>query len=128
MQPNDVVWFQLDGEPIHIACFEDEGIVILFQINKIAVGKPPGSTTEVTQPCDKGRSFCSTKCCLKQVKKRDLNKGSAFVQRLQGQLEKAFDEYIADTKHKWISRKATAAAAAAIATSDTVTEIGESDK
>lgn len=56
--PEDAVaWYQLDGEEIQIRCYQDPTLLRELAANHICVGKPPGSTTEVTQPCDRGNLF-----------------------------------------------------------------------
>ncbi|KAJ1404376.1 hypothetical protein B484DRAFT_437184 [Ochromonadaceae sp. CCMP2298] len=54
-------WFQLDGEAAQIAPYlEDTGIQEMLREHNIVVGKPPASTTEITQALDKGPLFkCS---------------------------------------------------------------------
>jgi hypothetical protein len=64
-------WFQLDGEAIQIAPFKDPATVEHFGNYCIICGKPPASTTEVTQPCDCGNCFKGSKTCFKDIKDAD---------------------------------------------------------
>ncbi len=54
----------MDGEAVQIECFKLPHVINLLFQHHIAVGKPPGSTTEITQPCDVGNCFRGSKGCL----------------------------------------------------------------
>ncbi|KAJ1394479.1 hypothetical protein B484DRAFT_472798, partial [Ochromonadaceae sp. CCMP2298] len=67
-------WFQLDGEAAQIAPFlEDIGIQQMLKEHNIVVGKPPASTTEITQALDKGPLFKTSKCKLLTIKESDVD-------------------------------------------------------
>jgi hypothetical protein len=76
-------WFQLDGEAIQIAPFKDPATVEHFGNYCIICGKPPASTTEVTQPCDCGNCFKGSKTCLKGIKDADIPLDHPMVARLR---------------------------------------------
>ncbi len=44
---------------------------MLYQ-NHLAIGKPPGSSTEITQPCDTGNCFRGSKASLKTISSEDV--------------------------------------------------------
>jgi hypothetical protein len=46
----------------------DPANLLLMQENNIILGKPPGSTTEVTQPCDAYMIFKGPKTCNRKIK------------------------------------------------------------
>jgi hypothetical protein len=83
-------WFQLDGESIQIAPFKDEAILQLFNENNIIVGKPPASTTSITQPCDVGPCFIAVKSALKDITDKDVEK----LENEKNQLKKIFNQHI----------------------------------
>jgi hypothetical protein len=62
-----VTWFQLDGEGKQIEIYKDSTFSKLFSDNNIVVGKPPASTTEITQPCDRGNLFKASKTKLRSI-------------------------------------------------------------
>ncbi|KAJ1395080.1 hypothetical protein B484DRAFT_407692 [Ochromonadaceae sp. CCMP2298] len=76
-------WFQLDGEAIQIAPFKEKSTVEHFANYCIICGKPPASTTEVTQPCDCGNCFKGSKTCLKGIKDADIALDHPMVDRLK---------------------------------------------
>lgn len=47
-----LTWYLLDGEGPQIAAFKDNAYCTKFRDLNIAVCKPAGSTTEITQACD----------------------------------------------------------------------------
>jgi len=56
--PDDATsWFQLDGESCQLQIFKDMDMQELLKAAFIVVGKPSGSTTEITQAADKGSIF-----------------------------------------------------------------------
>ncbi len=64
---NDTLaWFQLDGEPCQIACYKQAEMQQHLHKCFIAVGKPPASTTELTQACDNRNCFKGCKAILKE--------------------------------------------------------------
>jgi hypothetical protein len=54
-----------------------------FSNYSIICGKPPASTTEVTQPCDCGNCFKGSKTCLKGIKDCDILPTHPMVARLK---------------------------------------------
>ncbi|KAJ1393580.1 hypothetical protein B484DRAFT_408168, partial [Ochromonadaceae sp. CCMP2298] len=66
-------WFQLDGEPLQIKCFEEPSMVDRFCELCVVCGKPPASTTECTQACDCGNCFKGSKTALKYIKDMDID-------------------------------------------------------
>lgn len=67
LDESEHAWFQLDGEQTQISCYEEEAILEDLAENLIIVGKPPASTTEVTQPCDVGTIFKASKSHLHRL-------------------------------------------------------------
>ena len=67
-----MAWFQLDGEPIKIACFQDPNILDQLHARSICVGKPAGSTTEITLACDAGAVFEGPKTTNKRISDADV--------------------------------------------------------
>ena len=62
---NRPAWFQIDGEQIHLKIFQDDEMLELLKKDNIVVGKPPASTTELTQPCDVGSCFLQAKATFR---------------------------------------------------------------
>ena len=54
-------WYQLDGERIQIKCYFEYDMVEKLKENNVTVGKPPASTTSITQPLDVGNCFLAAK-------------------------------------------------------------------
>ena len=52
---------------MQLEVFERPDIIALLKLHNIVVGKPPASTTEITQPCDAGNGFKSSKCAVKYL-------------------------------------------------------------
>ena len=71
-EPDAPTWFQLDGEPVQIAMYNEEAVTTALDEKGIVVGKPPASTTEITQPCDNGNCFKGPKTRLKYVNAKDI--------------------------------------------------------
>ena len=66
-------WFQLDGEPIQIKCYDLKEITDMYEALNIAIGKPPASTTSATQPCDIGNCFRGSKKAIKFIRDCDID-------------------------------------------------------
>ena len=49
---DSLTWFQLDGEGVQIECYKKDHILAMLEARGIIVGKPPGSLTGKSQPCD----------------------------------------------------------------------------
>ena len=64
--------FMLDGEPAQIKIYEDSGMQEAFKEHCIDIVKPSASTTEITQACDAGRDFLSSKATLKVIKDEEV--------------------------------------------------------
>jgi len=52
---------------MQIRCYKDIEMLKLLETNNVIFGKPSGSTTEITQPCDRGRIFKASKSMIKNV-------------------------------------------------------------
>ena len=78
-----MAWFQLDGEPIQMECFQDPEILDLVHANHSCVGKPAGSTTEITQACDAGAVFKGPKTTNKRINDADVVSNSVMINRLK---------------------------------------------
>ena len=62
-----------DGEYVQTApIFDDEDIVACLKLANITVGKQPGSTTAINQPCDAHTLFKGTKAKLKGINDADV--------------------------------------------------------
>lgn len=85
-----LAWFQLDGEALQIAPFNDSTILQVFHANNITVGKPPASTTSITQPCDVGPCFKSVKSALKKYDDSDVENMKFEL----CELGKIFDQHV----------------------------------
>jgi hypothetical protein len=102
---DDVTWFQLDGETKQIEIYRDESIIGLLSENNIIVGKPPASTTETTQPCDRGNLFKASKCRNKSLGDSDV---ANDVNTLE-ELKKIFKTHIDKHNGTTIKSKMTSA-------------------
>jgi hypothetical protein len=69
---NAITWFQLDGEPVQIKVYEDSEVIASMTEHGIVIGKPPASTTSITQPCDYGNCFKGPKTALKFINDGDV--------------------------------------------------------
>ena len=65
---DELASLQLDGEPVLTEVLQ------IMETNKTVVSKLPASTTEASQPCDRGNLFKGSKTKLKYIKDRDINK------------------------------------------------------
>lgn len=72
-------WFQLDGEAVQIEIFKTKNMQNLLAENKIHVGKPPGSTTAITQPCDYGNCFRGPKTTNKHLADSDVKNNEIML-------------------------------------------------
>ena len=52
-------YFTLDGEDTQIKPLQTPTMAALSEEHNIVIGKPPASTTSITQPCDAGKFFLS---------------------------------------------------------------------
>jgi hypothetical protein len=75
-------WFQLDGEAIQIDIYKSQQVQNILEENKIHVGKPPGSTTAITQPCDAGNCFRGPKATNKHLRDADVMDNHVMLRRL----------------------------------------------
>ena len=78
-----MAWFHLDGEPNQIECFQDPEILDLVHANHISVGKPAGSTTEITQACNAGVVFKGPKTTNKRINDADVVSNSVMINLLK---------------------------------------------
>jgi hypothetical protein len=62
-----ITWFQLDGEPVQINVYEDPEVLAALEAHNVVIGKPPASTTSITQPCDIKNCFKGPKTALKNI-------------------------------------------------------------
>ena len=60
-------YFTLDGEDTQIKPLQTAQMAAMCAEQNIVIGKPPASTTSITQPCDAGKCFLSSK-----TKKRNM--------------------------------------------------------
>jgi hypothetical protein len=71
--PDDcLAWFQLDGEPKQIECYEEQQMLDHLSETFIAVGKPSASTTSRTQAADNSNCFKAPKTRLKNINDEDV--------------------------------------------------------
>jgi hypothetical protein len=94
------VWLQLDGEAVQIAPYEDPDILKQLAANNISVGKPPGSTTAITQPCDAGNCFKAAKSKLRATHDAAVVSNTAMFQTLNEVLK----GHICAQKEKYIKK------------------------
>jgi hypothetical protein len=67
------------GEPIQIKVFEDKDVLRLLNDHSIVVGKPPASTTAITQPCDSGNCFRGSKTTNKRLNDADVSHNTEMI-------------------------------------------------
>lgn len=67
------VWYQLDGEQLQIDIYSTPAMLQSLNDRHIAVGKPPGSTSSITQACDREKLFIGPKTALKNLTEDDVN-------------------------------------------------------
>ena len=79
---DNITWFQLDGEMKQIEIYRDPSILQLLLENNIIVGKLPASTTEITQPCDRGNIFKASKTRNKNIGDDDVKKDVHMIDKL----------------------------------------------
>jgi hypothetical protein len=63
------VYFTLDGEDVQIKPLKSAAIQEVCRELNIIIGKPPASTTSISQPCDVGKVFMSSKTKNRHLKK-----------------------------------------------------------
>jgi hypothetical protein len=73
LEDDDLTWYTLDGESKQLSPFTSERIIKILSDNNIVVGKPPGSSTRITQPCDAYQFFKAIKTALRAKKKNAIN-------------------------------------------------------
>ena len=64
------IFFTLDGEKVQLTIYEKQEIRDMLDLLKVVVGKPPASTTAITQPCDHSSCFKSPKTKLEGIHDR----------------------------------------------------------
>jgi transposase len=73
LEDDDLTWYTLDGESKQLSPFTSERIIKILSDNNIVVGKPPGSSTRIMQPCDAYQFFKAIKTALRAKKKNAIN-------------------------------------------------------
>ena len=68
-----MTWFQLDGESVQIAIYQSKQMLKKLEDMNIVVGKPPASTTDITQPSDIRHCFKGPKTALKHINDSDVD-------------------------------------------------------
>ena len=63
------VYFTLDGEDVQIKPMRSAAIQDVCKEMNIIIGKPPASTTSISQPCDVGKVFMASKTKNKNLKR-----------------------------------------------------------
>lgn len=82
LSASDIAWFQLDGEPVQIECYSVPAILDVLDGSSIVVGKPPASTTAITQPCDRGNCFKGPKTTNKSISDKDVSQNTEMIKDL----------------------------------------------
>jgi hypothetical protein len=67
LKDGDLSWFTVDGETKQLNPFSSPDTIKFLQDNSIEVGKPPGSLTRLSQPCDAWVFFKSIKTTLRHL-------------------------------------------------------------
>ena len=68
LQLSEPAYFCLDGESDQINPLKETAILKLCEDHNIIIGKPPASTTAITQPLDRGSAFKGAKAKKKSLK------------------------------------------------------------
>ncbi len=68
---------------MQIEPYLSEDLLKSLAADSIIVGKPPASTTEITQPCDSGPCFKAAKAHLKGIKNKDVIDSTYMINRLK---------------------------------------------
>lgn len=100
LAPDAPAYFSLDGEPDQIEMFKDQDIIDLCNENNIVIGKPPASTTEITQQLDAYNYFKSPKTRLKYITDRDVQDDELLLAKLQTIVREQEQKYISVGKFK----------------------------
>jgi hypothetical protein len=82
LSSESLAWFQLDGEPVQIQCYTDKSVIKTLEDHRIVVGKPPGSSTAATQPCDRGNCFKGPKTTNKKLEDVHVEDNEEMITRL----------------------------------------------
>ena len=77
---DEITWFQLDGEPVQIECYEFPSVLEALDESAIIVGKPPASTTATTQPCDRANCFKGPKKTNKSISDKDVSYNTEMIE------------------------------------------------
>ena len=84
--PTTPSWSTLDGEYCQILPLLSQEIHDALIAESIICGEPAGSTTEITQPCDTWKLFCSSKTVVRSIR-MDMKADTPVHQRLCGILK-----------------------------------------
>jgi hypothetical protein len=76
-------YFNLDGEDVGLSALKDPEVVQACIDNNIIIGKPPASTTSVTQPLDVGKIFMAAKTKKRKMKTVKKCMEKSMTERLQ---------------------------------------------
>ncbi len=95
-------WYQLDGENEQIKAFQNPQAMADIKAANILIGKPPGSTTSVTQPADVGKCFLGSKSKLAVIEDKHVLKHYLQV-TVQKMLTTHINKYKDLIKNKEIS-------------------------
>jgi hypothetical protein len=97
--PDDAMaWFQQDGEPMQIKCYEAEAMQTHMSESNIAVGKPPAATTEFTQGCDNGCVFKGPKTRVKRISDDNVEIDLKMKPHLVTSINDAIADHVSRTR------------------------------
>ena len=82
------VYFTLDGEDVQMKPMKTAAIQEVCKELNIIIGKPPASTTSISQPCDAEKVFMSSKTNNKHLKKVQDVAEAAMNTKLQEVIRK----------------------------------------
>lgn len=83
IEDDGLAWLQCDGEKTQIDVFASNEVLNELSTKDIVVGKPPASTTEITQPCDVGICFKNCKAILDKINVADVSSQKHMLEVLR---------------------------------------------